>query len=192
MGDGLFHLDLVGRTNIEDVAAHRLVQCHCAGGWAHQHHAGFVEQRHDALGVWGSPCHEERNGAVFLDEGAGVFQRQLGVELVVQHHQFNFLATHASLGVHKIQVQRRTLHGFFDGDGRRARDAHRLSNDDLRHAVASQSCRQCTSCQQGFPFFHACTYLSSGPSLGRRAEPDNEETQRPHACALCASSATHT
>ncbi|EKD98083.1 MAG: hypothetical protein ACD_23C00593G0002 [uncultured bacterium] len=136
MRDGLFDLLLVGCAHVEDMAAHWLVQCHCPGGGAHQHHAGLVEQRHNALRVRGAPGHEERDGAMFFDEGPGVFQRQLGVELVVQHHQFDLLAAHTALGVDGIQIKGRALHGLFHSDGCRAGDAHCLPDDDLRPAEA--------------------------------------------------------
>ena len=131
VGDGLFHLALVGRAHVEDELVHRLVEHHGAGGGPHQRHAVLLEQRHDALRVRRAACHEQADHALFFNQRLGVLQRELGVELVVQRNHLDLLAAYATLGIDMVDVEGRALHGFGHRGGGRAGDAHRLADQDL-------------------------------------------------------------
>jgi hypothetical protein len=146
VGDGFFHLALVRRAHVEHKPGHRLVQHHGARGGPYKGHAVLLQKREEPLRVRCTARHEQADHALLLDQGLGVCQRELGVELVVQRDDLDLLAGHAATGVDVVDVQGRAAHGFGHRGTGRPGDAHRLADEDLRrcgacHRQARGECR---------------------------------------------------
>ena len=99
----------------------------------------FVQQGQDGLGVRGAPVEEQGQDVLVLDQRAGVFRCQLGVELVVQGDQLDFLAIYAAFGVDGVDVQPGTVGGLLHPGRHLAGKPGGLSDQDL--GVAG-----CTGC----------------------------------------------
>ena len=110
----------------------RLVKHHGTGGGANQRHVVLLEQRQDALGMRCATGHEQGQYFALFNQGFGVFLGELGVKLVVEGDDLNFLAVHAAFGIDGIDVQVGTEHGFLHCGRNCTGHAHSLANDQLR------------------------------------------------------------
>ena len=154
MGNGFFHLALVGRTDIEDVSLHGLVQHHGAGGRAHERHAEFVQQWNDAHGVRRAARHEQCQNAFVDDQRARVGKREFGIEFVVQGQHFDLLAVDTAARIHGVEVELRPAHRFLDGGRGRAAHAHRLPNEQLGVRPRQEAGEQDACRDKKFPCIH--------------------------------------
>ena len=91
----------------------------------------FVQHRKHGLGMGRAPGEEHGRHIPALDQLARVFGSDLGVELVVQRDQFDFLAVHATACVDAVDPQARTIGGLLHARRDGAGEAGRLADQDL-------------------------------------------------------------
>ncbi len=166
VGDGFFGLALVGGAHVEDMFFDGLMQHHGACGRAHQGHTVLFKMGKNRFGVGCSACQKERDHVFFLDQLAGVFGGQLGVKLVVQRDQLDFLSIDAALGIDGVDIQLGAVGGLLDAGTHRAGESCGLSDQNLRLAGVAQS-RQGQGRQPHIQFLHVV--LLGSPSL--RGDP---------------------
>ena len=131
MANSFFSLTLVGGPHIEYMGLDWLVQHHRTGGRANEWHAVFVEEGQDGLGMGGATGQKHGEHLAILNQLAGIFAGQLGVELVVQGHQFNLFSLDATLGIDCVNIEFCACGGFLYASAHRAAKASGLPHQDL-------------------------------------------------------------
>ncbi len=113
----------------------------------------FVQQGQDGLGVRGAPVEEQGQDVLVLDQRAGVFRSQLGVELVVQGDQLDFLTVDTAFGVDGIDVQQCAVGGLLHPGGDLAAKTCRLADQDLGMAGCTGRQREDQARRPQLPLF---------------------------------------
>ncbi|MPM35771.1 hypothetical protein SDC9_82365 [bioreactor metagenome] len=107
------------------------MQNHGARGRPDQHHAVLVQMGNDGFVVRRAACEEQGGHVLFFDELARVLAGQLGIELVVQRHQLDFLPVHTAPGVDAVEVELGAVRRLLHASGHDAAESGRLPNHDL-------------------------------------------------------------